>query len=1310
MASKLGNLESAEATEYLTAILNGYQMEAEEATSVVDRLIAVDNIAATSFSELARAMQYSAAVANETGVSFNNLVGYIATVSSTTRLAPEMIGQAFKTIMTRFTNVKSGATLEDGMSLNNVEKVLGGVGIALRDATDSFRPLEDVIHDVAMKWGDLNEVQRAQLSTAIAGTRQVTIFNALMQNYGDTLGYVETQENAAGLASERYAIYLESVEAAQNRLTASWEKMWQETIESGAITWFLDLASAILDVISAGGGLMPVFTTIIGFMIALKQEQILTMFSSLVPIFKNVAQAIMGMIVPLNTVKFSLDGVKVAAVSTATATQASFGLIGLAIAGVSLLLMAFHAQSEQASRDAERLSQEVSQLYVEIGRLQSDKGKLFELGSEYAELKKLDDASKLTTEQMKRFVAVQNEIHQIVPQVSGSYDEQGNFIIENATNLGTLLELKREEIRVNEELLSQKLNEQILAQAEAYRQQKEEYSNLLKMQEGGDRARYGEGQVSDSVIDKQRVEMEDSLTQIKIGFSSLSSEQQKIQLELLRNSGEFGQELASQLEELVEKQISMSDRVKDDITEVRKEYTTLIEDLSLASDKMSILSDTISKSESGDFGAEDLEKLAEIYPEYLDALSIENDELTVNTDLLKKYALEQANAAIETARANGATDEQIALLQQQSAEFQKAIPFSKDFVETFDALLSSTSENLTGKAKEDFDIFAESIRNTNQQFKEGQLDAIEYFNILEEQLSSVDFASMFGENQQAAQTFFTGMSTNVAQSLYQMTSEFDAGKIGLVEYMDRMRELGDLFQVIGDIVITSGEALGMTSEQISGITGSLDGVISSISELSGMYDLVNMSIAGMSQGLEFNSEAYINWANMVSQAMVAVGGQWYTASGQALNSAQDIFSYATAASGNMNVLMNQIVGRVNQLIAKATSSIAGFLREIAGAISSFEGTISITPRQTGEVSFSANVLGVDMPFSIPSGEIDFSANFSSAASAIDSMASGIEDWGASSPINLDDFINPGGLGATSDAVGNLAGGLGNAGGAAGGLASQLDNATNSADELKKALEEAKKAAIDNIKAQIKAYKNLIDTRKRLLDSMEKEREYQDDVSDKNAEILKVENELATLQFDDSEEAQARRLQLEEELRTLQDDLEDIQFERSVDVQQEALDEEYRLFEDRMEAAIRQIEAIQANNVNSFASQLSAILAGLSSGGNQSQSFAPPAFHDGGVVGDFSMNSNEVFAKLMNGEVVVTPSQMDSFMKTKIPQIASYSSDSPSSFEINMPINVAGNLDKSVLPDLEKMSNALLEKINKAMMGRGYNRRADMYQI
>jgi len=48
MLSKLGNLEAAQATEYLTATLNGFKLEAQDASLVVDKLIDLDNQYATS--------------------------------------------------------------------------------------------------------------------------------------------------------------------------------------------------------------------------------------------------------------------------------------------------------------------------------------------------------------------------------------------------------------------------------------------------------------------------------------------------------------------------------------------------------------------------------------------------------------------------------------------------------------------------------------------------------------------------------------------------------------------------------------------------------------------------------------------------------------------------------------------------------------------------------------------------------------------------------------------------------------------------------------------------------------------------------------------------------------------------------------------------------------------------------------------------------------------------------------------------------------------------------------------------------------
>ena len=85
MLSKLGNMEAAEATEKLTSTLNGFKLEAEDASLVVDKMIDLDNQFATSAGEISTALQYSANSAQQAGVSFDELASYITVISSVTR-------------------------------------------------------------------------------------------------------------------------------------------------------------------------------------------------------------------------------------------------------------------------------------------------------------------------------------------------------------------------------------------------------------------------------------------------------------------------------------------------------------------------------------------------------------------------------------------------------------------------------------------------------------------------------------------------------------------------------------------------------------------------------------------------------------------------------------------------------------------------------------------------------------------------------------------------------------------------------------------------------------------------------------------------------------------------------------------------------------------------------------------------------------------------------------------------------------------------------------------------------------------------
>lgn len=98
MLSKLGLIDNAEASSYLTTILNGYKFEVEDVTKIISKMIAVDNASAASVAGISEALSKTASVAKDAGVEFENLIAYIATVQSVTGQTGEVVGQAFDKI------------------------------------------------------------------------------------------------------------------------------------------------------------------------------------------------------------------------------------------------------------------------------------------------------------------------------------------------------------------------------------------------------------------------------------------------------------------------------------------------------------------------------------------------------------------------------------------------------------------------------------------------------------------------------------------------------------------------------------------------------------------------------------------------------------------------------------------------------------------------------------------------------------------------------------------------------------------------------------------------------------------------------------------------------------------------------------------------------------------------------------------------------------------------------------------------------------------------------------------------------------
>lgn len=251
--SKVANIGSEDATSYLTAMMKGYKKSVEEVVEINDSLTSIDLAAAVDAGGLAEATSRVAASADLAGVSLNKLLGYEAAVGEASQESMSVIGNSFKTILSRMSDIKAGSLElidEDGTTetLSDVEMVLNNIGIQLRDSTNEFRSFDDVLDDTAKRWDKLSSVQQAAVSKAFAGQRQANRFKLLMENYDTALEYEKIANKSSGTAMQKFNdAYLNSLEAKQKSLQASFEGLSVNLISRDSIGGILEATQALVE-------------------------------------------------------------------------------------------------------------------------------------------------------------------------------------------------------------------------------------------------------------------------------------------------------------------------------------------------------------------------------------------------------------------------------------------------------------------------------------------------------------------------------------------------------------------------------------------------------------------------------------------------------------------------------------------------------------------------------------------------------------------------------------------------------------------------------------------------------------------------------------------------------------------------------------------------------------------------------------------------------------------------------------------------------------------------------------------------------
>lgn len=249
IGSKISGQSVEDVTEQLIAIKNAFNLTGEETEGVVDTISKLDNTASTSFAEIAQAIQRTAYSAQQAGTPFEKLASYITVVSEKTRKSAETIGESFKTIYARYSNIKLGNLDEDGKSINDTETAMKRIGIQIRDSKDQFRNFDDVLQEFMDKYkkGQLSQVDYLAGIQALAGTRQRETLMALCENTELLAQHQEDVANATGNAKRMFdEVYSDSLDAKINNLKNSIQNMYDNFLNSDALKTGLETLNTLI--------------------------------------------------------------------------------------------------------------------------------------------------------------------------------------------------------------------------------------------------------------------------------------------------------------------------------------------------------------------------------------------------------------------------------------------------------------------------------------------------------------------------------------------------------------------------------------------------------------------------------------------------------------------------------------------------------------------------------------------------------------------------------------------------------------------------------------------------------------------------------------------------------------------------------------------------------------------------------------------------------------------------------------------------------------------------------------------------------
>lgn len=246
-----GQLDVADAAEIAATALSVFNLSGEQMPHVADLLAAGAGKAQGSVSDLSAALNQSALVAKNTGLSIEDTTGALALFASNGLLGSDA-GTSFKTmLMSLNPRSEEAATLMDQL------------GLRAYDAQGKFVGLQAYAGQLKDGLAGLSEEQRNAALQTIFGSDAVRAASILYQAGSEGVQQWTRNVNDAGFASRQAAMLQDNLRGDLEKLGGAWDTL-MIALGSGSQGVLRGVVQALTDVVDAGGDLIGFLASVPG--------------------------------------------------------------------------------------------------------------------------------------------------------------------------------------------------------------------------------------------------------------------------------------------------------------------------------------------------------------------------------------------------------------------------------------------------------------------------------------------------------------------------------------------------------------------------------------------------------------------------------------------------------------------------------------------------------------------------------------------------------------------------------------------------------------------------------------------------------------------------------------------------------------------------------------------------------------------------------------------------------------------------------------------------------------------------------------